>query len=231
MGKVVDSIYDYFSDGKVPLSRKLKLIILVILTAAFIDNHYGISHTIINSYKVDYMMKLESAKKQFNNDSLFVKEINNLINIEHNRKGFVEKFYSLLRIKIGSNDGKRVSADKIYNRLISERNPGIHTLTGAFVFIMLITSSILTIIFSLLRPKRRNFDLFFWAVILIWVGAILTYYVSLFWALVDPICGKVWINYIVQAVTNIIILVIIVGRVNKIEKTKKKYKICSEQRN
>ena len=221
MGKVVDAIYDYFSDGQVPLSRKLKLIILVILTAALIDNHYGISHTIINSYKVDYMVKLESAKRQFNNDSLFVKEINNLINAEHNRKGFVEKFYSLLKTKIGSGEGKGISEDVIYNRIMSERNPGIHTLTGALVFIMLITYSILTIIFSLLRPKRRNFDSFFWAVILICVGAILTYHVSLFWALIDPICGKVWINYIVQAVTNIIILVIIVIRAEN-----SKRKIC-----
>ena len=96
MGILIDAIYRYFANDKVPLSTKVKLTILALLALILIDNHHGFSHTVINSYKVDYMMKLESAKQQYKGDTAFVARINHLIEIEHNRKGGVQKFRSLI---------------------------------------------------------------------------------------------------------------------------------------
>ena len=87
MGNLIDAIYRYFADDQVPLSTKVKLTILALLALVLIDNHYGFSHTVINSYKVDYMMKLEAAKRQYKEDTAFVSRIDHLIEIEHNRKG------------------------------------------------------------------------------------------------------------------------------------------------
>lgn len=82
MGNLVDTIYKYFADEKVPLSTKVKLTILALLALVLADNHYGFSHIVINSYKVDYMMKLEEAKQRYKEDTAFVAEIDHLIEIE-----------------------------------------------------------------------------------------------------------------------------------------------------
>lgn len=225
MGTITDKIYDYFSDGEVPLSRKVKLAILAILAIVLIDNHCGFSHTLINSYKVDYMTKLESARKQFKEDPQFVEKIDELIKTEQNRKGAVEKVFSLLQIRIGNKKKTGQGANVLYNKIINERNPGLHTLTGAFVPFLLMVHGAMILFLSLLRPKRRNIDSFFWAVIIIVIGAILTYYVSLSWAVLDPIDGKIWINYIIQFVTNIIVLVLIMVSIEASNHKSKKLKV------
>lgn len=211
MGNLVDAIYRYFADEKVPLSTKFKLTILSLLALILVDNHYGFSHTIINSYKVDYMMKLELAKQQYREDSAFVKEIDKLIAIEHNRKGIVEKFYSLLTPKVNEKDAHR--ADNVYSKIMSERDPIVHTLTASLITLMPMLSGIVAILISLFRPSKRCLDIFFGATIMVLISACLTYYISLAWALLEPICGQLWINYIIQAVVNIIILVLIVAHI------------------
>jgi len=50
MGILVDAIYRYFANDKVPLSTMVKLTILALLALILIDNHHGFSHTVIGSY-------------------------------------------------------------------------------------------------------------------------------------------------------------------------------------
>lgn len=207
MGKIIDKIYKYFSDESVPLSRKLKIIILVLLVIVLVDNHYGFTHTIINSYKVDYITKLESAKKQFSDDTLFVKKIDGLIKAEHKRKGVVEKFYPLLQEKV--NDNQKGSRERLYYKILNERDPFIHTLSGAYIPFVLMIASLLAILISIFSPMKRSFDIFFWAVIILLLSGAITYHVSLSWAKIDPIFGQVWINYIIQFIVNIIFLILL----------------------
>lgn len=208
MNSFGDILFNYFSNEKVPLPTKIKVSILGLLALLLIDNHYGFVHTVINSYKVDYIMKLESAKRVYKSDTAFVSHINYLMEVEQNRKGTVEKFLSLLTPKSDGNHRNR--ADEVYLRLISERDPVIHTVTSAFIFLIPMVSGFLAVLISLFRPNSRNIDTIFWAVLIILVSSCLTYYVSLTWALIDPICGKLWINYTIQILTNFLILVIAV---------------------
>ncbi len=221
MGNLVDAIYKYFADEKVPLSTKVKLTILALLALVLIDNHYGFSHTLINSYKVDYMIKLEAAKLQYKNDVAFVAEIDRLIEIEHNRKGVVQKFRSLLSPKVEEEQLKH--PDELYHRILEERDPVIHTITGAFVTILPLLSGILAIVITLFRRSKRSINILFGATMVIVVSACITYYISLAWALLRPICGHLWINYIIQFVVNALILVLIVSRIEGYgHKTEKK---------
>lgn len=209
MGNVIDAIYRYFADEKVALSTKVKLSILVLLAIFLVDNHYGFSHTVINSYKVDYMVKLEEAKQKYKDDISFVKKIDRLIEIEHSRKGVVQKFYSLITPKV---DEKQLGqSDNIYKKLMEERDPIVHTMTGAFVTLIPMLSGMIAILLSLFRPSQRSIDVFFMATITILVCGCMTYYISLSWAMLDPICGKVWVNYIIQALVNIVILIVVVS--------------------
>lgn len=207
MGNLVDAIYKYFADEKVPLSTKVKLTILALLALVLIDNHYGFSHTVINSYKVDYMMKLEAAKRQYKDDTTFVAKIDRLIEIEHNRKGAVQKFRSLLSPKVDEKQLRK--ADETYQKILEERDPIIHTLTGAFVTLIPMLFGFVALFINLFRSSKRSLNVLFWATMMIVVSACMTYYISLAWAMLEPICGHLWINYIIQAVVNIIIIVLI----------------------
>lgn len=209
MGNLVEAIYKYFADDRVPLSTKVKLTILALLALVLVDNHYGFSHTVINSYKVDYMMKLETAKLQYKNDTTFVAEIDRLIEIERNRKGVVQKFRSLLSPKLDQKQLKQ--SDELYYKILEERDPIIHTLTGALVTILPMVSGILAIVITLFRRSKSSINILFWATMMVVVSSCMTYYISLAWALLDPVCGHLWINYSIQFVVNIIILVLLVG--------------------
>ncbi len=211
MGNLVDAIYKYFADEKVPLSTKVKLTILALLALVLTDNHYGFSHTVINSYKVDYMMKLEEAKQRYKEDTAFVAEIDHLIEIEHNRKGVVQKLRSLLSPKVDEKQLKR--SDEVYQKILEERDPIIHTLTGALVTLLPMLSGILAIFINLFRSSNRSLNVFFWATMMVVISACFTYYISLAWALLEPICGHLWINYIIQFVVNIVILMLIVAHI------------------
>lgn len=207
MGNLVDAIYKYFADEKVPLSTKVKLTILALLALVLIDNHYGFSHTLINSYKVDYMIKLEAAKRQYKDDTTFVAKIDRLIEIEHNRIGAVQKFRSLLSPKVDEKQLRK--ADETYQKILEERDPVIHTLTGAFVTLIPMLFGVIALFINLFRSSKRSLNVLFWATMMIVVSACMTYYISLAWALIEPLYGQLWINYIMQAFVNIIIIVLI----------------------
>lgn len=211
MGNLVDAIYKYFADEKVPLSTKVKLTILALLALVLIDNHYGFSHTVINSYKVDYMIKLEAAKRQYKDDSTFVAKIDRLIEIEHNRKGAVQKFRSLLSPKVDEKQLRK--ADETYQKILEERDPVIHSLTGALVTLIPMFFGAVAICLNLFRSSKKSLNVFFWATMMIVVSACMTYYISLAWALLEPIYGHLWINYILQFVVNIVILSLIVSHI------------------
>ena len=207
----MDAIYKYFADEKVPLSTKVKLTILALLALILIDNHYGFSHTVVNSYKVDYLMKLQTAKQQYKEDTAFVAKIDRLIKMEYDRKGAVQKFRSLLSPKVEEKQLNK--SEEVYRKLLEERDPIIHTITGSLITLLPMISGIFAIIISLFRPSRRSIDIFFWATMMVIVAASMTYYIALAWALMEPICGRLWVNYIVQFVVNVVLLVLVVGHI------------------
>ena len=45
------------------------------------------------------------------------------------------------------------------------------------------------------------------------VAGFLTYYVALAWTLLEPICGQLWINYVLQFMVNTVALALIVGHI------------------
>jgi len=190
---IVAALYHFLVDEKIPLSRKIKLAILIIIGAFIVNDYYDLVHTIVSSYKVDYLVKLESAKQEYEQDAKFYDEVDRLIETEHNRKGVIEKFFSLLTPK--ADETKKYNLDTAYNKILRDRDPVVHTISGAFIPLAIFLFSLLGMVISILFPESRNFDSFFWTVMLALFGAFSTYYVALVWAFLDPIYDRVWINY------------------------------------
>lgn len=201
---IVAAIYHFLVDEKVPLSRKIKLAILMILGAFIINDYYDLVHTIVSSYRVDYLVKLESAKQEYEQDAKFYDEVNRLIETEHNRKGVIEKFFSLLTPK--ADEIEKYNFETAYNKILRDRDPIVHTISGSFIPLAIFLFSLLGMVISILFPESRNFDSFFWTVMLAWFGAFFTYYIALVWAFLDPIYGNVWINYGIQFFVNIALI-------------------------
>ena len=210
---IFDTIYRFFADEKIPLSRKIKFAILGILVAFLINDHYDFIHTIVYSYKVDYLMKLESAKHEYKQDAMFMDEVNRLIEAEHNRKGVVEKFFSLLSPK--ADEIEKYNTETAYNKILRERDPIVHTITGAFIPLTIFVFSLLGMMIRIFVPESRDFDSFFWTVILAIFSAIFTYLFALAWTQLDPIGGYVWINYSIQLFVNIALIVLFVACVRR----------------
>ncbi len=208
MGIAAD-IYHFLFDEKIPFSRKIKITILGILAAFLINNHYDLIHTIVFSYKVDYLVKLESAKQKYTQDAKFIDEVDKLIETEHNRKGAVEKFFSLLTPK--ADEIEKYNFETAYNKILRERDPIVHTISGSFIPLTIFVFSLLGMVISVLFPELRNFDSFFWGIMLALFGAFSTYYVALVWAFLDPIYDRVWINYIIQGFTNLMLIALFVA--------------------
>lgn len=150
------------------------------------------------------MVKLESAKQEYTQDAKFIGEVDRLIETEHNKKGAVEKFFSLLTPK--ADEIEKYNLETAYNKILRERDPIVHTISGSFIPLTILGFSLMGMVISILLPELRNFDSFFWGVVLALFCAFITYYVALFWAFLDPIFGRVWINYIIQGVTNLMII-------------------------
>jgi len=110
---IVAALYHFLVDEKIPLSRKIKLAILIIIGAFIVNDYYDLVHTIVSSYKVDYLVKLESAKQEYEQDAKFYDEVDRLIETEHNRKGVIEKFFSLLTPK--ADETKKCNLETAYN--------------------------------------------------------------------------------------------------------------------
>lgn len=199
-----------------------KWTIFVLLAFILIDDYFAFSHTIINSYKVEYMMKLEAAKKQYKEDTAFVARIDHLIEFEHNRQGTIEKFSSLFSSKIDKN--QQIQFDELYHKLLIERDPIIHTFTGAFVTVFFMLFSIIAIVINLFKRTGNYLDMIFRTSIMFVICSCMTYYISLSWMLLDPISGHLWINYIIQALVNIIIIILILAHIVGIDHGERKDK-------
>lgn len=161
-----------------------------ILAAFLINNHYDLIHTIVSSYKVDYLVKLESAKQEYTHDGKFIDVVDRLIETEHNRKGALETFFSLLTPK--ADDIEKYNLEKAYNKILRERDPIVHTISGSFIPLTIFVFSFLGMVISVLLPDLRNFDSFFWGIILALIDAFSTYYIALFWAFLIQflaVCG------------------------------------------
>lgn len=206
---IVAALYHFLVDEKIPLSRKIKLAILIIIGAFIVNDYYDLVHTIVSSYKVDYLVKLESAKQEYEQDTKFYDEVDRLIETEHNRKGVIEKFFSLLTPK--ADETKKYNLETAYNKILRDRDPVVHTISGAFIPLAIFLFSLLGMVISILFPESRNFDSFFWTVMLALFGAFSTYYVALVWAFLDPIYDRVWINYIIQGFTNLMLIALFVA--------------------
>ena len=174
MGIAAD-IYHFLFDEKIPFSRKIKITILGILAAFLINNHYDLIHTIVFSYKVDYLVKLESAKQKYTQDAKFIDEVDKLIETEHNRKGAVEKFFSLLTPK--ADEIEKYNFETAYNKILRERDPIVHTISGSFIPLTIFVFSLLGMVISVLFPELRNFDSFF-----------LGYHVGFIWCIFHLLC-------------------------------------------
>lgn len=68
MGKIIEIIGFYMSDSTLGLGKKFYLITFIVLLLIHVDDYYGISYFLSNTYKIDYINSLVDAKKKCKED-------------------------------------------------------------------------------------------------------------------------------------------------------------------
>lgn len=70
MSELISKIWNFFESDKVSISRKITIPILFFLAAWVIDDMGGFSYQFTNSQKLDYLVKIEKTKEQFQKDTV-----------------------------------------------------------------------------------------------------------------------------------------------------------------
>lgn len=95
MSDYVSAIWKFFEDKNISIPKKIFLIILIILSVLIIDNIGGFSYRYMNSQKLDYLLKIEKTKDQFNQDQVVCDMLEKMKYEFINRENIFEKFFDL----------------------------------------------------------------------------------------------------------------------------------------
>ena len=99
-------------------------------------------------------MKLESAQQEYEKNAKFVDEVDKLIEAEHNRKGCVEKFFSLLTPKTDEIDTH--NTEMLYNKILKEREPILHTISVSFIPLAIFLFSLMGMVISFFQNQETS---------------------------------------------------------------------------
>lgn len=72
MSDYVSAIWKFFENKSISISKKISIVILIILSALAVDNIGGFSYRYMNSQKLDYLLKIEKQKSNLTKTKLFV---------------------------------------------------------------------------------------------------------------------------------------------------------------
>ena len=100
MSELISWMIRYMENDRFSKWQKLSRLLWVLFVAFVIDNAFGLSSIVYNSFKLDYLVKVEDARRRFGSD----KELGYAINCMHKdvvyhknaRECFYEMFTALI---------------------------------------------------------------------------------------------------------------------------------------
>ena len=103
MSELISWMIRYMENDRFSKWQKLSRLLWVLFVAFVIDNAFGLSSIVYNSFKLDYLVKVEDARRRFGSD----KELGYVINCMHedvvyhkSARGFSKKCGNIMEIVI-----------------------------------------------------------------------------------------------------------------------------------
>lgn len=203
MSDYVSAIWKFFENKSISISKKISIVILIILSALAVDNIGGFSYRYMNSQKLDYLLKIEKTKEQFNQDKVVCDMLDKMKYELINRKNIFEKFFDLFDNQ--DIEKNKLSNDKIgiYNQNI-QRNQFLHTISSSLFWIIWLIIFLFILIISPFAPSKDKYGIMLGMIIGISGMSILIWTTQWLFGLLPIFFDRPWINYIFQFIINLI---------------------------
>lgn len=228
MGKLFEKIFEFLESRALSMSKKITMLVLIIMIVLLVDNHCGFSYYFVQSYKLDYITRLEDARVKYANDGAVSQELDRMMVNALNRwtvynavSDIFQKTFSttseareqqlakeIVKSHKDNVERKIVTQEDSHDFLsflfpIKERSPLWHTVCSCFNLILFLFLCIFYLICSpfIHDDNKKNALLGMCVIIPILIGLIFLFQWLI--SFIPDINGRPRINYLIYVVFNI----------------------------
>ena len=240
MGELIKKIFDFFENKALSMSKKVTMLVFVILLFLFVDNHCGFSYYFVQSYKLDYITSLEDARVKYANDRVVSQELDRMMVNALNRwtvynavSDIFQRTFSTTSEAREQKLVKEITKERIeetpkkiekkdgnyglFSRFfpIAERSPFWHTICSSFILVVFL---LICIIYLFCSPfihdtNKRNAILGMCVIIPILIGMI--FLTQWLFSFIPDIASRPRINNLIYISVNIFVLILMKKKIKK----------------
>lgn len=207
MSELISWMIRYMENDQFSKWQKLSRLLWVLFVAFLIDNTFGLSSIVYNSFKLDYLVKVEDARRRFGSD----KELGCLINEMHEdveyhksaRECFLEMFTG---DKCHSEYQERMK----YEEGMKHRNRYLHVFSSAALPLVLMYFCFSFVLISVMLSKKNMIykaSYYLWGIV---VFGYIAYRMQYFFGRAPLVMDSEYLTYFIQLAFNIIIGVFLI---------------------
>lgn len=215
MGELFSKIWDFFFNEKGSLTPKITILLLSCLLIFLFVDYHGFFYYYANGEKIEYLSKIEDAKAKYTSDPIMISHLDNMRNEVLNRKNMFQRFASLFEdknIEITSDNDSNIAENF---SLFSERNRLLHTVTSSLFGIVILCIGLSGLGF--LYESHDKMVVLIRVILLIFASVVIIWISQWVFGLIPVIAGRVYINYIIQSILNLIVIVVVYRKLNRNE--------------
>lgn len=200
MGELISRIWNFFESDKVSISRKITIPILIILAIWIIDDVGGFSYRFTNSQKLDYLLKIEKTKEQFQQDTTVCNLLDKMKYDLIDRKNVFDQFLDLFNNQdLFKSESSATNKENSHN----QRNQLWHTVSSSLfwiIWLFIFSAMLLILPFTL---KKDKLAAILGIIVGIGIMVLLIWLTQWLFGLI-PVLFNPYINYTIQFIINII---------------------------
>ena len=237
MGELIKKIFGFFENSAVSMSKKMTISTFVIMSVFLIDNYCGFSYYFVQSYKLNYITNLESARLKYSEDKVVSQELDKMMVNALNRWTIYNAVSDIFQKTFSTTSEAREKklteeitkqkdqsakkemrteneANDIFSILLpkAERSPFWHTICSSFNLIVVLLVCVLYLIFSpFIQDTNKKSALLGMCVLLPFLISAI-FLIQWIVSFIPDVYGRPRINNIIYVLINISIIVLMVKK-------------------
>lgn len=238
MGKIFDTIIEFFKNKAVSMPKKLAIIVLLVFSVFLVDNYCGFSYYFVQSYKLNYITSLEDARVKYAKDRVVSQELDRMMVNALNRWTIFNAVADIFQKTFSTTSDareqqltneivkeqkkivvketqKKVEIKENSNNILSflfpvaERSPFWHTVCSCFNLILCLLLCVFYLVYSPFIHDKSKKNAVLGMCILIPLLVGMIFFVQWIFSEIPDIDGRPRINNIIYMIVNILILILI----------------------
>ena len=235
MSELVRKILEFFENKAVSLPKKMIMSIVIVVLVLLIDNLCGFSYYFVQSYKLDYITSLESARTKYAHDKIVSQELDRMMVNALNRWTVYNAVSDIFQKTFSTTSEAREQklAEEITNKKVTkkeietkdeddgilsrifpvaERSPFWHTVCSSLLLIVLLAICVIFVICSpFVKDKNKKDALLGMCVIIpLLIGVI--YLVQWLLSFIPDIDGRPRINNTIYVCVNVLVIYLLINK-------------------